>query len=145
MVLITLRTADEVRPAQFSETAAELDADMVAIAGSIIERHIGAFDPAAFVDRYQQALRELVEAKLHGRAVEPVQAPEPSTVIDLMAALKRSLAAETGAPGGAGVAKRRPRSAGERRQSSLLLPVNGGRAARPKQSAGSAAVKKRRA
>jgi len=40
--------------------------DMVTIAETIIERRSGAFDPASSCDRYQDALRELVEAKMRG-------------------------------------------------------------------------------
>src|SRR5258708_37960203 len=88
MILMTLRTADEVRPAEFPADEGELDPDMVAIATTIIKRRAGTFDPTAFRDRYQEALRELAEAKLKGRSVTAKPVPEPSTVLDLMAALK---------------------------------------------------------
>ena len=121
MVLITLRAADEVRPAEFPAAEGELDPDMVAIATTIIERRSGAFDPSTFPDRYQEALRELAEAKLKGRSlpVKPTAAPPP--VADLMSALKRSLAQESGAS----TPKPRPKAAGDRRQGTLLLPVPG--------------------
>jgi non-homologous end joining protein Ku len=44
---------------------------LVAIAETIIERRSGAFEPASFRDRYQDALRELVEAKTRGLATTP--------------------------------------------------------------------------
>jgi hypothetical protein len=60
----TLRPADEVRPAKLGAKAAgEADPDMVAIAETIIECRSSAFEPVSFRDRYQDALRELVEAK----------------------------------------------------------------------------------
>jgi DNA end-binding protein Ku len=60
----TLRSIDEVRPAEFRAAAKrEVDADMVAIAETIIERRSGAVEPASVRDRYQDALRELVESK----------------------------------------------------------------------------------
>ena len=40
----------------------------VAIATTIIKRRAGTFDPIAFRDRYQEALRELAEAKLKGHS-----------------------------------------------------------------------------
>jgi DNA end-binding protein Ku len=64
LVMSTLRSIDEVRPAEFRAAAKrEVDADMVAIAETIIERRSGAVEPASVRDRYQDALRELVESK----------------------------------------------------------------------------------
>jgi len=55
MALITLRAADEVRPAQFDALSGDVDPEAVAIARMIIERRAGQFDPSAFRDRYQDA------------------------------------------------------------------------------------------
>jgi DNA end-binding protein Ku len=119
MVLITLRAAEEVRAAAFEKSDAEIDAEMVAIAETIIKRRSGHFDPATFRDRYQEALRELIEAKMHGLPVKPKQIASPAPVLDLMAALKRSLAQETG------TAKPKRKATRDRRQTSLLLPMSG--------------------
>jgi DNA end-binding protein Ku len=54
LALITLRAAEEVRAAQFDGFGDELDAEAVAIAGMIIQRKIGSFDPVTFRDRYQR-------------------------------------------------------------------------------------------
>src|SRR5437660_10650504 len=71
LVVITLRAADEVRLADFGQYEGELlDAESVAIAAMIIKRKTGAFDPATFRDRYQEALRELIEAKMKGLPVK---------------------------------------------------------------------------
>jgi DNA end-binding protein Ku len=89
----TLRSADEVRSVEFGTTAkGEIDADMVSIAETIIEHQSGAFEPASFRDRYQDALRELVEAKTKGLATAPRTIAEPPKVINLMEALKRNRA-----------------------------------------------------
>jgi DNA end-binding protein Ku len=98
MMMTTLRPASEVRkPAEAFEGVSEgrADAKMVALACDIIERMSGPFDPDEFEDRYETALRKLVEAKAKGRrppAQKEGRAAAP--VIDLMAALKKSLERE---------------------------------------------------
>src|SRR5262252_1506806 len=127
MALFTLRAAEEVRMAQFRSPEGDLDAEMVAIAGAIIRQRTGKFDPSTCHDRYQEALRALIEAKLKGLPIKPREVITPRPVIDLMAALKRSLAEETTATGAMTPKEKRPRPATDRRQRSLLLPVAGGR------------------
>ena len=95
MALFTLRAAGEVRAPQFGSAEGDLDAEMVAIAGAIIRQRTGNFDPSTYRDRYQDALQQLIEAKMKGLTIKPRPVSTPSPVIDLMAALKRSLAQET--------------------------------------------------
>ena len=140
MLLITLRSADEVRAAEFGEAGGEIDAEAVAIAETIVKRRAGRFDPATFRDRYQDALRELIEAKMQGLSVEPKPAAEPPPVIDLMQALKRSLAEETGAA----AQKQRRRPGADRRQRTMLLPVDGKKAAPERKPAIADAPARRR-
>ncbi|MGE5269271.1 MAG: Ku protein, partial [Thiohalocapsa sp.] len=124
LVTITLRAAAEIRAAEFPPLPAELDPDMVATAEAIIARRTGHFDPSTFRDRYQEALRELIEAKLKGRRIVVKPPPPAPPVVDLMAALKRSLAQETAA---APARRRRHASgaSGDRRQANMLLPIDG--------------------
>jgi len=65
---------------------------MIAIAEKIIDQKKGPFDPSRFVDRYETALKALIAAKQKGR--KPVAAAEPddTNVVDLMSALRASLA-----------------------------------------------------
>jgi DNA end-binding protein Ku len=137
MALFTLRTADEVRAPQFGSAEGDPDAEMVAIASAIIKQRTGQFDPSTFRDRYQDALRELIEAKMKGLPLrhEPVSAPAP--VVDLMAALKRSLAQER-SPAAQRAQSRKPKrtkAAADRRQTALLLPLSGARQGEAKSAA----------
>jgi DNA end-binding protein Ku len=94
MSLTTLRAANEVRSEKtaFADIKdVKIDADMVKLAESIIVGKAGPFDPASFEDRYQAALRELVEAKLKGKKVTLPKSAEPSNVVNLMDALRRSV------------------------------------------------------
>src|SRR5215831_6618413 len=100
MALFTLRAADEVRAPQFAATDGDLDAEMVAIARAIIRQRTGTFDPSIHRDRYQEALRALIEAKLKGLPIKLQEVVTPPPAIDLMAALKRSLAQDTPAISG---------------------------------------------
>lgn len=94
MIATTLRSPDEVRDFKplFDEIDGKaLDREMINLAKKLIEQMTGPFDPSLFEDRYQEALRTLVEAKLKG--VRPkLPAPERTAqVINLYDALKKSV------------------------------------------------------
>jgi DNA end-binding protein Ku len=94
LLMTTLRTAEEVRAIADVEPP-ELpkpDPRMLDIAQKIIEQQAGDFDPSEFKDRYEGALRALIEEKRKGMPVRPQVEPAADTkVVDLMDALKRSL------------------------------------------------------
>jgi DNA end-binding protein Ku len=100
---------------------------MVAIAGAIIRQRTGNFDPSTYRDRYQEALQQLIEAKMKGRTIKPRAVSTPSPVIDLMAALKRSLAQEPSAPAQRTGKNKRRKQTPDRTQPALLLPLAGDR------------------
>jgi DNA end-binding protein Ku len=65
---------------------------MIVIAQKIMEQKEGSFDPMEFTDRYEDALRALIEEKKRGHKITRVEEPADQTnVVDLMEALKRSL------------------------------------------------------
>jgi DNA end-binding protein Ku len=79
----------------FEEIAdVQLQQDMLDLAARIIDTKTGTFDLRRYEDRYEDALLDLVKAKQSGREVQPVETPQPSNVINLMDALRRSVASE---------------------------------------------------
>jgi DNA end-binding protein Ku len=106
----TIRTDAEVRKAdEIFATISDAHADpaMIAIAERIIEQQEGPFDPSGFVDRYEEALRALIEAKKKGHKPAKVAEPDDTNVIDLMSALRASLAGKRKAvPAGSKPAQR---------------------------------------
>ena len=70
---------------------AKADKNMLAIAEKIIEQQEGAFDPSTFNDRYEDALKALIEEKKKGQVLTEAAPPQDTKVIDLMEALRASL------------------------------------------------------
>ena len=96
LVLTTLRTAEEVRSLDDvgSPDLPKPDPQMLQIAEKIVAQQSGDFDPDEFRDRYEEALKALIEQKRKGKPVKPTKpANDDAKVIDLMAALKKSLGA----------------------------------------------------
>jgi DNA end-binding protein Ku len=105
----TLRYGSEVRDDRgYFDEIPKIDVpdEMVDLAAHIIKTKAGKFDPARFEDRYEDALVELIKAKQAGRAPKGPEPPKPSNVINLMDALRRSVAA--------GGEKRGPRAKAKR-------------------------------
>ena len=66
---------------------------MVQLARQLIDRQTTNYDPSDLEDHYETRLRAMIEAKLKGEGIDVSEPDEPdrSNVIDLMAALKKSL------------------------------------------------------
>jgi DNA end-binding protein Ku len=116
----TIRTDAEMRkPDDIFNTITDKAADpeMISIAEKIIEQKEGPFDPGQFVDRYEAALEALIEDKKKGHEPAKVAEPEATNVVDLMAALRASLASKGTRQGSAKpktkVAKSAARKAGK--------------------------------
>jgi Ku protein len=99
-MLITLHDPDEVRlPEEIFDDIKDVKVDKqnLSLAETLVERMEGEFDLKMFEDRYQAALRDMVEAKMKGKKI--TAAPEverPSNVVNLFEALKASVEAEKG-------------------------------------------------
>src|SRR5271166_5119110 len=119
----TLNYDYEVRAAEeaFADVPAlRIKGEMLELAEHIIDTKRGAFDPAAFQDRYEAALAELVKAKMEGRTIERPKPRKPQAGGDLMTALRESAGLlPKGPPGGeAKGAARRSSAASPRRKAS---------------------------
>jgi DNA end-binding protein Ku len=118
LLLETLRYADEVHKANsyFREIGdSKPDPDMLDLASMLIEKKAGEFDASEFHNRYIDALKELIKEKQRAKGEKIIQdpdadAPPPkgSNVIDLMAALKKSLGDQKKAGGEPKKAKSKP-------------------------------------
>jgi DNA end-binding protein Ku len=94
IVATTLRSHDEVRDIKkaFSDIPhVRPSRDMIAIATKIMSQKEADFDPDQFEDRYEDALRKLIKEKQKGHEIVHPEEPEPTNVVDLMAALENSL------------------------------------------------------
>ncbi len=105
MMAYTMRYAQELRDAKdyFRDIKkVEVDEDSLSLAKELIKRKAAKFDPTKFVDGYEVALKELVQAKVDHAPVPQDEEPKPARgkVISLMDALRKSI--DGGANAGAG-------------------------------------------
>ncbi|MDE2229615.1 MAG: Ku protein [Alphaproteobacteria bacterium] len=101
--------------------SAKPDKGMVDIAARIIDQSSGKFEPKDFEDRYESALRELVDARARGKTVAVPEPPRDTKVVDLMAVLKASLGRRGPPPAGGGTV--------------IRLPTRGAKRQRPRRTA----------
>ena len=113
MILETLRYADEVRKAQgYFDDIDDIkpDKELLSLAEKLIDDKAAPFEPEEYHDRYVDALKELIAAKRKSggeKILEDVDegAAPGGNVIDLMAALKKSVESDSGS-------KKKPSSKG---------------------------------
>src|SRR6266566_4740071 len=97
---------------------------MLDLAKHIVNQKAADFDPEKFEDHYEAALVDLINQKRIGKSIAAKPRPRGENVVDLMDALKRSIASggERAAP--ARAKKSRKAAAG---QKEMLLPISGKR------------------
>src|SRR5450432_4523710 len=94
MMLHTMYYADEVKKLEgFGPPDVELKDAEVKVAHQLIEALAAEWDPEKYKDTFQENLKQLIETKLEGGEIAAVEKPKKlAPVVDLMAALKQSLA-----------------------------------------------------
>src|SRR5450759_4443261 len=114
MMLHTMYYAEEVREVEsFGAPDVEIKEAEIKVAHQLIEALADDWDPEKYHDTFQDNLKKLIAAKLEGGEVQAVEQPKKlAPVVDLMAALKESLA-QTKKPAGS---ENHPEEPGERQQ-----------------------------
>src|SRR5580698_6042437 len=125
----TVRYPYEVRDSKdyFYDIAdVKVQPDLLQLAEHILKNKEARFDPAQFVDRYEQAVLEVLKTKQEGLPAErPVATAPPRNVVNLFDALRASIAQDKGAApkGAAKPGKKAAKSNPDQRE--LLLPISG--------------------
>jgi DNA end-binding protein Ku len=112
LMLHTMYYADEVRKVEgFGAPDVELKEAELKVAHQLIEALADEWNPEKYTDSFQENLKKLIQAKLEGGEVAAVEKPKKlAPVVDLMAALKQSLAQMEGRKKPAATAKPEPRA-----------------------------------
>jgi DNA end-binding protein Ku len=120
----TLRYPYEIRDAKeyFDDIPnVKLEPDMLKLAEHILQSKATNFEPSQFVDHYEEAMVEMLKKKQTGMPVSREHAaPRPQKVVNLMDALRRSIAQEKAASAPPKKGRKRVEGQGE-----MLLPIPG--------------------
>jgi DNA end-binding protein Ku len=96
LVMYTLRQADEIRAmsevAEYDLLPEKPKAAEVQLARQVISTFEKPLDLKDYKDEYQSELRRIIDAKIAGEEVVATEEETPSKVVDLMEALRKSLA-----------------------------------------------------
>jgi DNA end-binding protein Ku len=98
---VTLRYPYEVRKEEdyFDDIPDEkIPKDMLDLASHIVKTKEGRFEPSKFDDQYEDALKDLLKKKQEGKPIERPERREPTNVVNLMDALRRSIEESGSAP-----------------------------------------------
>ncbi len=94
LMLHTMYYADEVREVEgFGAPDVQLKEAEVKVAHQLIEALADKWDPEKYHDTFQENLKKMIQTKLEGGKIAEVEKPKKlAPVVDLMSALKQSLA-----------------------------------------------------
>jgi DNA end-binding protein Ku len=109
----------------------EVPEEMLDLAKHIIQKKMGHFDILKFEDRYENALIAMIRAKQAGRPVEAAAPQQPANVINLMDALRKSIAAEKGGLKEAQADEKKPAKGPSRKSSDDNVPARQAAQSRP--------------
>jgi DNA end-binding protein Ku len=99
LTLHTMYYSNEIRPAESMPTGSvQVKEQEKKLAQQLIQSLAAPFEPQKYRDEFQDNVRAMIDAKLAGKQVTEVAQPHMAPVIDLMEALKKSLAADKHAP-----------------------------------------------
>src|SRR6201996_1904687 len=150
MMAYTMRYAAELRkPADYFSDIKHhsIDKESLDLAKELIKRRTGKFDPEKFVDGYEVAVKELVEAKLKHLPIPKDEevAPPRGKVINLMDALRKSVTSGSKAPASEETPTKRTakKAAGEKKPISIASGTK--KPARSEKAASRAAGKRKSA
>lgn len=98
LMLHTMFFANEVQQVDVNTGSEKFSEKELKLAGQLIDTLSGKFDPKRFHDEYEENLQRLIEQKQKGAKVTAAKAEKPTTVVNILDALRKSLAEGKRAP-----------------------------------------------
>src|SRR5229473_3256595 len=125
MTLHTMFYSNEIRAAESAPAdKIEVKEQEKKLARQLIESLAAPFEPQKYRDEYQENLRTMIAAKLRGQEVTEVAQPHMAPVIDLMEALKKSLAEKQAPPAAAAPALAAEAPVGKKPPARAVQPIS---------------------
>ena len=118
LMLHTMFYSNEIREATdyTGKDKTEVREQEKTLALQLIENLAGPFEPQKYHDTYQEALQNLIEAKMHGKKVSATSHKNRAPVIDLVAALKQSVEQQSSRKSGKTLLRAVPAKTEERKK-----------------------------